>query len=405
MKKRIAVVATSAAIGEEKGLNRMYYLAELLEKNGYYVDFITSDFQHWSKSYRNINKIKSYGSRCNIVLLHEIGYKKNIEPKRICSHYIFAGNVGRYLELHMYSLVYCDMPDNHVAAVCAKYAKRHKIPFIVDVEDLWPKAMYMVFDVPILSSFFFSYFSRDAKIVYKLCNGVIGSSDTYRDDALNYGIDIAQKATVYVGNDLALFDAGVKKYASAINKESGEYWVTYAGTLGTSYDIKTMIQAAGILTKKNINDIKILLLGDGPLRKKLEKRAKETGGNIHFLGYLPFEKMAAYLSKSDIVVNSVKKDAPQSIVSKIGDYLASGRPMINTCTDPEFWKKVKTDGFGINVRPENAAKLVGAILYLKNRPEKCKEMGEIARKIAAEQFDRPKAFMRIVDMIGRLVEC
>ncbi len=404
MKKNIAVVATSAAIGSEKGLNRMYYLAELLEKNGYQVDFITSDFQHWSKSYRNAKKIKSYGSKCNIVLLHETGYKKNIDPRRICSHFIFAGNVGKYLEAHKYNLVYCDMPDNHVAAVCAKYAKKHKIPFIVDVEDLWPKAMYMAFDVPVLSRIFFSYFSRDAKTAYKLCNGVVGSSDTYRDDALNYGIDIKRKATVYVGNDLALFDEGVKKYEGVIKKEAGEYWVTYAGTLGTSYDIKTMIQAASILKKRNIDDIKIILLGDGPLREELEKEAEELGGNVRFLGYQPFEKMAAYLSKSDIVVNSVKKNAPQSIVSKIGDYLASGHPMINTCVDEEFWKKVKSDGFGINVRPENAVKLADAILYLKERPGQCKKMGEKARKIAIEQFDRPKAFMKILDMIGGLVE-
>ena len=42
MKKRIAVVTTSAAIGNENGLNRMFYLAELLADNGYDVDFITS---------------------------------------------------------------------------------------------------------------------------------------------------------------------------------------------------------------------------------------------------------------------------------------------------------------------------------------------------------------------------
>ncbi len=110
------------------------------------------------------------------------------------------------------------------------------------------------------------------------------------------------------------------------------------------------------------------------------------------------------MALSDIVVNSVKKNAPQSIVSKIGDYLASGHPMINTCVDEEFWKKVKSDGFGINVRPENAVKLADAILYLKERPGQCKKMGEKARKIAIEQFDRPKAFMKILDMIGGLVE-
>ena len=49
--------------------------------------------------------------------------------------------------------------------------------------------------------------------------------------------------------------------------------------------------------------------------------------------------MAAYLAKSDILVNSFVKKAPQSIVTKIGDYLAAGKPMINTCMSPEFRQK------------------------------------------------------------------
>lgn len=403
MKKRIAVVATSAAIGPEKGLNRMFYLAEMLSNHGYSVDFITSDFQHWTKSHRDVNEVKSYGAKSNVILLHECGYKKNVDPVRVYSHYMLAVRIGRYLRKHQYDLIYSDLPDNHVSAVCAKYAKRNGIPYICDVEDLWPKAMKMAFNIPIVSPLVFSYFSHDAKLTYKLATGVIGSSDTYRDDPLNYGIHIPNKATVYVGNDIALFDDGAKKYKNEIKKEKDEFWVTYAGTLGTSYDIKTLIEAADILKKKGENHIKIMILGDGPLRNEFEELAKKLSGNVVFTGYLPFPKMAGYLVNSDIVVNSVKKNAPQSIVSKIGDYLASGKPMINTCIDQEFWNKVEDDGFGLNVMPEDNQALADTILKLKNDPQKTGEMGIKARKIAEEQFDRAKAFTKIVDMIDGLL--
>ena len=59
--------------------------------------------------------------------------------------------------------------------------------------------------------------------------------------------------------------------------------------------------------------------------------------------------MAAYLCASDIVVNSLVKSAAPSIVTKIGDYLASGKPMVNTGSSPEFRSKVSADGFGVNV--------------------------------------------------------
>lgn len=402
-RKKIAVVATSAAIGNEKGLNRMFYLAELLGKNEYDVEFITSDFQHWTKKHRNYEDVRKYEEYCRITLLHEIGYKKNVDPKRIVSHFLFAQNVRKYLNKNNYDLIYSDLPDNHVSMICAKQAKKKNIPYIADIEDLWPKAMKMVFSVPIISNILFSYFIRDAKQTYKLATGVIGSSDTYRDNPKDYGITIECKETVYVGNDLTLFDNGVQEYKGKIEKNNGEFWVTYAGTLGASYDIITLIKAADILKKQGFNNIKIMLLGDGPERANFEKEAKKLSGNVNFIGYLPFTKMAGYLASSDVVINSVKKNAPQSIVSKIGDYLASGRPMINTCVDPEFWKKVEDDGFGINVIPENAELLSEAIVILQRNELMREEMGKRARSIAETQFDRKTSFMKIVNMITKLI--
>lgn len=403
-KKRIAVVATSAAIGKEKGLNRMFYLAELLARNGFSVDFITSDFQHWTKSHRKINDSKFHEFDCNIIFLHELGYKKNVDPMRVLSHYIFANNLKKYLKNSTYDLVYSDLPDNHVSAVCAKYAKKNGIPYVADVEDLWPKAMKMAFNIPIVSNILFSYFSHDAKITYKYASAIVGSSDTYRDDSLNYGIVKDKKITVYVGNDLKAFDNGVKLNYDKIEKNDNEFWVTYAGTLGTSYDIKTLIASAAELYSLGEKDVRIMILGDGPLRAEFEKYAGSLNGNVIFTGYQAFDYMAAYLAKSDVVVNSVKKNAPQSIVSKIGDYLASGKPMINTCVDIEFWKKVEKDGFGVNVEPENVSALVDTILYLKNNNNMCKDMGMKARAIAEHEFDRSKAFMKIYELVKELTD-
>ena len=402
-KKNIAIVATSAAIGSEKGLNRMYYLAELLAKNGYNVEFITSDFQHWTKSHRDDSSISKNAGNCKITLLHEIGYKKNVDPKRVVSHYMLACNIKKYLKTKSYDLIYCDLPDNHVSVVCAKYAKKRGIPFVADIEDLWPKAMEMAFNIPIVSNILFSYFSRDAKKTYQLSSAIVGSSDTYRDDPLKYGIKVPKSITVYVGNDLNKFDKAAKEYGEKIEKDKKEFWITYAGTLGTSYDIKTLLEAAGILKKMGETDIKIMILGDGPLRKEFEEISNICAGKVYFAGYLPFDEMVGYLVNSDVVINSVKKNAPQSIVSKIGDYLAAGIPMINTCVDKEFWQKVETDQFGVNVMPENVDELVEKIIWLKNNKEECEKMGNKARIIAENEFNRADSFLRIKELIDELV--
>ena len=188
-----------------------------------------------------------------------------------------------------------------------------------------------------------------------------------------------------------------------VQKPEGEFWVTYAGTIGTSYDIRTMVLAADVLKERGYDNIHMKILGGGPLKEELEELASTLKGNVDFVGYAPYEKMAAYLKKSDILVNSFVKKAPQSIVTKIGDYLAAGKPMINTCSSPEFRGKVETDGFGINIEAEDKIILADAILELYKDEGKRARMGERARRIAQEQFDRPYAYRKILELMERLM--
>lgn len=402
--KKIALVTAFVALPGEKGLGRLFYLAELFTKYGYEVEVITSRFQHWEKKFRDAAEIAKIETPCKITLLEETGYTKNVQIKRILSHRKLAKNIREYLEQNEYDLIYNMIPDNHLSAVAAEYAKKHNIPFVIDVEDLWPEAMRMVFDVPVISDILFSYYTVYAKKAYKLADAVVGSSDCYRDEPLKYGVTITNKVTVYVGNELAVFDQEAAENLAKVKKKDGEFWVTYAGTLGTSYDIATLIRAADMLKKRGIENLRVVLLGDGPMRGEFEALAKELSGNVTFVGYVPHSLMSAYLVKSDVTINSLVRKAAQSIVSKIGDYLASGKPMINTGMDSEFRGKVETDGFGINVEPENVEALADVIKNLMDHPEDCERMGKIARQIGEEQFDRPDSYKKIIHLVDGLVD-
>lgn len=403
--KKIAIVANDIAMPGEKGLSRLQYFGSFLQSKGYDVEIITADFQHWMKRYRTSEEKARINREagCKVTFIHETPYTKNIDPKRFFSYLVLSKNVKKYLEANTYDLVYALVPDNHLAATAGEYAKKRGIPFVTDVEDLWPEAMRMVLDVPVVSDVLFSGFSYYAKKAYRLADAVVGSSDEYRDEPLKYGVKIPKSVTVYVGNDLASFDSGAKENENNVIKPENEFWVTYAGTLGTSYDIATFIKAVAKLNKNGYKKIKAVLLGDGPLRGEFEKVAAETECNCMFAGFLSHPLMAAYLMKSDVTLNSLVSKASQSIVSKIGDYLAAGIPMINTGLNKEFCSKVTSDGFGVNVQPENTDALADAVLSLYNDNAIRAEMGATARKIAEEQFDRPITYMRIVDMIGELL--
>lgn len=402
--KRIAIITMGVKLNNENGYTRFRFLSEYLAANGYQVDLITTSFQHWAKAQRDLQRVKEDKYAFSLRFIEEPGYKKNIDLRRIWSHHIAAKNLKKMLQQDGdYDLIYCEIPPNDVALVAAEFAREKGIPFVVDVNDLWPEAMRMVLDVPVISDILFYPFLRDARKVYDLCSGVVGTSDEYAARPFKHRREDIPKITVYVGNELSVFDQGAEDHMDEVQKPEGEFWVTYAGTIGTSYDIRTMVLAADVLKERGYDNIHMKILGGGPLKEELEELASTLKGNVDFVGYAPYEKMAAYLKKSDILVNSFVKKAPQSIVTKIGDYLAAGKPMINTCSSPEFREKVETDGFGINIEAEDKIILADAILELYKDEGKRARMGERARQIAQEQFDRPYAYRKILELMEWLM--
>ena len=402
--KRIAVVTQGVKLADEvRGYTRFRKVAEVLVQAGFEVDLITSSFQHWDKAQRDISREVYQMLPYRVVFLEEPGYRRNLDLRRIRSHAAFARNLDTYFHANegRYSLVYSEIPPNDMALVCARFAREQEIPYVADINDLWPEAMRMALNVPLVSDIAFRRFARDAHEVYGLLSAAVGTSDEY---ALRPAADRTapyKHVTVYVGNDLAVFDEGVRAHSGEIEKPEGEVWFAYAGTLGASYDIATLVKAADCL-KDAYPNVRVKILGDGPDRTKLEALAAKLGAPVDFLGYQDYAHMAAWLAKSDVTVNSLVRKAPQSVVTKIGDYLASGHPMINTGSSPEMCTLLERNAFGVNVVAEDVAELAGAMEVLASAPAACRRMGEAARKVAERDFDQVQSYQRIVELVRSL---
>ena len=404
--RKIAVVTMGVSLEGEKGYSRFRSICQIFCEAGFDTTLLTTNFQHWEKKHRDLSAIDTGAYPYHLVFFEEPGYLRNIDIKRIKSHAQAAVNLGKALrESGPYDIIYCEIPPNDVARTVIEYAEEMKIPSIIDVNDLWPEAMKMILDIPVLNALMYRSFIRDGNYVYSHCSGVIGTSDEYRDRPFQDFPRKIPKETVYVGNDIGLFDKGVAECMDKVENEENTFVVTYAGTIGASYDLKTLILAAGLLEKKGYNDIRIQILGDGPDRVKLEKLVCREGiNNVSFPGYQPYDIMAAYLVKSDLLVNSFVRKAAQSIVTKIGDYLAAGRPMINTSLSTEFCRIVKENRFGVNIEPEDVSVLAKTILKFYRHPDVCLRMGQQARKTAELLFDRKQSYHKIVEMAEALVE-
>jgi len=406
--KKVLVVAQFTQLPGEHGNNRSRFklICELLAGRGYDVTVITSRFRELDRTFRTDDEVYSQVPY-KIVMLDEAGYSKNISFKRIYSMFTFSNSLKNFLKntKEEFDLIYACVPGLDSALVAGKFANKKNIPFVIDVQDVWPEVMYeLVLDVPVISNILFFPLQYMANKVYSFADGIVAVSKTYLEIAKKKNTKSSIDESVFIGTDLDKFDESIQNSSHVLNKPEDEFWITYIGSLGHSYDIYTFIEGTNIAKKKGMN-IRPIILGSGPLENDIKKYAEKINSNALFLGWVDYSMMGCYLKKSDVVVNAIKRKAAQSITNKIGDYLSSGKPMLNGSLNKEFLNMIHEYEFGINYEPENKESLFLAIEKMYKMSEQQREqMGINARKLAEEQFDRKNTYPKIIGMIENLIE-
>lgn len=395
MKKDILIIAQYLRMDKESGNSRFTYLARMLDE--FDVEIVTSNFMHGPKAHRTIENDEE--NNYKVTFIKEPGYCKNVTLKRFYSHFILSRNIKKYLKTRKKpDLVYCAVPSFDVGATAAAYCKKNKIPFVVDIQDIWPEAFKMAFNPPLISGLIYSPFKLMANYVYKNADEIVAVSETYENLGLTVNKKGAKGLSVFLGTELAAFDL-IKNEYKFENKPEGEIWLAYIGTLGTSYNINVITDALVLIKNKGRENIKFIVMGDGPLRNKFEEYAKERNVYCDFTGRLPYNEMVGRLMACDIAVNPLIYSSVASIINKVGDYAAAGLPVVNTLVNKEYRELLNSYNAGFNFDNSEVEGIAQAIIELSDNEALRKEMGANSRKLAEDMFDRKKSYVKIVGAI------
>lgn len=392
---RVAIVAEFLGNIEEPSAfnSRFLTIADKLREEKIEVDILTSDYIHGLK--RHATGTIEYKD-CGFYALHEPGYAKNISIRRFYSHHILARNLKSFFKSYSApDLLYCAVPSLDFAYVAGCYAKEHGIPFVVDIQDLWPEA----FSLFSSCDFFFAPLQRQADFIYATADQVIGVSDTYCQRAMRVNKKCDKAHTVYLGNSLLDFDQNVIHGHERCNRDSTKIYIGYCGSIERSYDIRTAIDAVSDICRRGYTNVVLRIMGSGSLLESLKEYAEEISCPVEFWGHVPYPEMCAMLSECDIAVNPIVKGAAQSIINKHGDYACAGIPVVNSQECEEYRQLIDTYEMGLNCICEDyrdmADKLERLIVDKKLR----EEMGHCARRCAEERFDRNQTYCEIIATI------
>ncbi|MDQ0482512.1 glycosyltransferase family 4 protein [Guptibacillus hwajinpoensis] len=398
-KRDVLLVAPFTNLPGEKGFNRFSYIAKKLSEIGHNVTLVTSSFKHREKKFRDQKSISERYFPYNLVIIPELGYKKNVGFDRIWSHRHFAKQLTAYLNAidKKPDVIYCAYPMMGAAFEVGKYAKRHKIPFILDIQDVWPESIKNMLKIPDpLTDTLLYPLTLYANRIYKLADSVVGVSQSYIARVEKANIHAKDFLPVYIGTDLSHFDSC---QSLKVMKKSDEFWITYVGTFSYSYDIPTVIRAVAKLKEKGFHNIVFKVMGDGPFRGRYEQLASDLNAPVDFMGHLSYDEMVPTLVRSDIAANAISKGAQQSITNKIGDYVAAGLPILNSSQNKEFCDIVTSRVLGYNYEPGDADTLANHIESLYNDSELRRVFGANARKLAEEKFDRRTSYQDIYSVV------
>jgi len=185
----------------------------------------------------------------------------------------------------------------------------------------------------------------------------------------------------------------------------GQFVVMYSGNLGLCQRLETVIDAAERLCQRD--DIVLLFVGEGVSRPRLEELVLEKGlSNVRFLPYQPKDRIAQSLSAADLhLVPLDPRIASCLMPSKFYGILASGTPVLAIAPeDCELAELTREHDVGVVVPPGEPEALVDAILRLVDEGWDLAEMGERARRLATESYDRKRVTTQfnatLTDVLG-----
>ena len=239
-------------------------------------------------------------------------------------------------------------------------------------------------------------------IAQRLADVIIVNAEAIKEYMIEqHGTPRSKIKVVYNGVDLKTFDVDtdVEARRSELGLSLTAPVLGIVASLQPKKDHYTFFEALRIVAAK-VPTMQALIIGDGPLRDRLQNRVNEIAlsPNVRFLGIrsdVPF-----LLPLLDVMtLSSIREGFPNAI----SEAMAARKPVV--ATDVGGVTELMVDGTtGLVVPPRNPAALAQAMLSLLGNEEKAREMGRAARKRVEDHFSVSRMVVETEQLYEELLE-
>jgi glycosyltransferase involved in cell wall biosynthesis len=218
----------------------------------------------------------------------------------------------------------------------------------------------------------------------------VAVSDAIRRRALGQGFPPERTVLLYNGVDLGRFQAGTP--------EPG--LILHVGRLVEKKGTSLLLRAFAEVARRR-PEARLVVIGDGPLRARLER---EAGERVEFAGALPPDEVARRMGRAWLLaapsVTAPDGDS-EGLPTVVCEAAAASLPVV--ASDHSGLPEAVVDGeTGFLVREGDVAALAGRLETLLASADLRARMAGAARRLAEERFDSVRQIAELEDLYDRV---
>lgn len=286
----------------------------------------------------------------------------------------FAYNFPAYWHLHRASRKF--RPDliyeryNLFYLAGAWYAQRHRLLFYMEVNS--PLAAERARFGGLRARRFAQWVEHFA---WRAADRVLAVTSTLRETIIAVGVSPERVHVVPNGIDLECY-ANLPTNSSVAN----QIVLGFVGFVRSWHGLDSVIAAMGNADHR----IHLLVVGDGPARAALERKAADLGlvNRVRFTGLAPVTDIPSLVAGFDIALQP--KAVAYASPLKIFDYMAAGRAIVAP-DQPNIREILVNEDTALLFDPEDAGAMWRAVCRLAEDPGLRKRLGEAARREILER--------------------
>lgn len=273
-------------------------------------------------------------------------------------------------------------------------ARLKRVPFVLEVRDIWPDAI-LASGVGREDSLFAKTLSAISRFLYRRADLVVVVSPAFIDE-LHTKWDVPLTKMKLVQNGVETDTFSPEGPLDKEVEEVGGFTVSYIGTVGYAHGLENLLDASKLL-----QDTTFLIVGDGADRERLEREVAGGGFNVRLLGRRPREDIPSIIRASDVCLVLLRRaeNFKTVIPTKMLEFMSSGVPVV-VGVDGQARTIIEEANAGIFVEPDDPEALASAVVRLHEDADLRRELGSNGRRYVVERLSREQTaahFLRLLE--------